>query len=121
MLPWKKTTSPTYFLGLMFLVSVVNYLDRQVLAIVQEDVKADLLFSDSQLGLLTLAFGLSHALFAVPMGRLADRISRMNVLIACLSVWSAMTMAVGAVTNFTQLAAARMGVALGEAGVTPTV
>ena len=117
---FKASSSGTWLLTLLFLVSVVNFLDRQVLSIVQEDVKQDLALSDSQLGLLALGFGITHALFALPIGRIADRAPRKTVLVACLTVWSGITMMAGVVTNFVQLFATRMGVGAGEAGVTPT-
>ena len=112
--------SAPYFMTILFLISVVNFLDRQVLSIVQEDVKIELSLSDSQLGLLALAFGLFHAGFALPVGRMADRSSRKSVLVGCLAVWSSITLFTGFVTNFVQLMVMRMGVAMGEAGVTPT-
>jgi len=116
----RQSTSGTYLLILLFLVSTINFLDRQVLSIVQEDIKLDLTLTDSQLGMLGLAFGLINAFFAIPIGRIADRIPRKTVLLACLTLWSSVTAMAGLVQNFTQLLIARMGVALGEAGVTPT-
>ncbi|MCG8442314.1 MAG: MFS transporter, partial [Caulobacterales bacterium] len=95
-------------------------MDRQVLSIVQEDVKLDLGLSDGQLGLFALAFGTVHAICALPLGRVADKAPRKTVLIACLTVWSSMTAVAGMAGNFVQLLLARMGVAAGEAGVTPT-
>jgi len=115
-----RTSSPKYFLVLMFFIGVINYLDRQVLGIVQDDIKADLSLTDSQLGYIGLAFGLMHAFFALPIGRLGDRTSRKKVLVACMGVWSTMTMVTGAISNFGQLVITRMGVAIGESGVTPT-
>jgi len=117
---FKKINSPKYLLVVLFLITVVNYLDRQILSIVQEDVKVDLGLSDSQLGYLVLAFGAMHALFAIPIGRLADKKSRKNILAACLLIWSGFTAIGGSVTNFFQLLITRMGVGMGEAGVTPT-
>lgn len=104
----------------MFFVGVINYLDRQVLGIVQDDIKADLSLTDGQLGLLSLAFGLVHAFFALPIGRIGDRTSRKRVLVACMTLWSSMTMLMGAISSFITLVITRMGVALGESGVTPT-
>ena len=115
-----QTESGTYLLVLLFLVSVMNFLDRQVLSIVQEDIKLELTLTDGQLGFLALGFGVTNALFALPIGRLADRIPRKTVLVSCLALWSSVTALCGLVTNFSQLLVARMGVALGEAGVTPT-
>ena len=105
---------------MLFFVSVLNFLDRQVLAIVQEDIKLELGLSDSQLGMLALAFGAVHGLSALPVGRLADRFSRKKVLLGCLTVWSSITLLTGFVSSFGQLLATRIGVAMGEAGVTPT-
>lgn len=105
---------------MMFFIGVINYLDRQVLGIVQDDIKAELLLTDQQLGLIGLSFGLAHAFFALPIGRIGDRTSRKSVLVACMAMWSSMTIAMGAVSSFVMLLITRMGVALGEAGVTPT-
>lgn len=116
----RQSTSGAYLLTLFFLVSVVNFLDRQALSIVQEDIKFDLTLTDSQLGMLGLGFGLIHAIFALPIGRLADRIPRKTVLMVCMVFWSSATAAGGAAMNFIHLLLARMGVAAGEAGVTPT-
>jgi MFS family permease len=117
---FQKSSSGNYLLALLFAVSVINFLDRQILSIVQEDVKVDLSLTDSQLGFLALAFGLVHALFALPIGRIADRVPRKGVLVVCLTVWSSITALGGLVANYSQLVLVRMGVALGEAGVTPT-
>ncbi len=112
--------NPYYLLGLLFLISVINFLDRQVLSILQEDIRADLALTDSQLGLLALGFGVLYAVFALPVGRLADSHSRKGILLACLTLWSAVTSATALVQSFVALLAARMGVAVGEAGVNPT-
>lgn len=116
----RQSTSGAYLIALLFLVSVVNFLDKQILSIVQEDVKVDLSLSDSQLGLLALVFGLTHSIFATPFGRAADRIPRKSVLVFCLTFWSTATALGGIVQNYIQLALVRIGVAFGEAGVTPT-
>ena len=115
-----STSSGAWLLTLLFLISVCNFLDRQVLSVVQEQVKVDLQLSDSQLGLLALGFGLAHALFALPLGRLSDRMPRKTVLTACLTVWSAFTVVAGAANSFWAMFLARTGVGAGEAGVTPT-
>lgn len=113
-------TSASWMLILLFLVNVMSYLDRQVLAIVQESIKEDFGWNDAHLGWLQLIFGIALALSAIPIGRLADRISRQKVLVACLSLWSAATVFAGVAASFTQMLIARLGVGIGEAGVTPT-
>ena len=117
--PW--SSSPRYLLAVMFLIAVFSILDRQILAILQEDIKLDLRLTDSQLGMLALAFGFFHAAMAIPIGRLADtRFSRKSVLAACLALWSAATVACGVAQGFVQLMLARLGVGAGTAGFPPT-
>ena len=112
--------SPGVVLGLLFLVSILNYLDRQIVNVLAEDIKADLKLSDTQLGLLTgAAFGLLYSVLAIPMGRLADRMDRMRLIALVLLVWSGFTALCGITQNFIQLALARMGVGVGEAGSQP--
>lgn len=115
-----KSSPSSYLIAVLFLVAVVNFLDRQVLAIVQDDIKDELGLTDGDLGQLALIFGLVHASFALPVGRLADRWSRKFTLVLCLGVWSGITVMTGFVKSFAQLAILRVGVAVGESGVTPT-
>ncbi|HEM46004.1 MAG TPA: MFS transporter, partial [Alphaproteobacteria bacterium] len=81
-----------YALGLLTTVYVINFVDRQVLSILQESIKRDLGVSDFQLGLLTgAAFGIFYATLGIPIARLADRVSRKGVMAVCLGIWSGMT------------------------------
>jgi predicted MFS family arabinose efflux permease len=105
---------------LLMLVSMFNYVDRTILSILQEPVKADLGLSDTQLGLLTgLAFALLYATLSLPIARLADRFNRRNIITAALATWSGMTMLCGAAGSFLSLFIFRVGVAVGEAGSVP--
>lgn len=107
-------------LALLTTTYFFSYMDRQILAILLEDIKADLLLSDTQLGLLTgLAFALFYATLGIPVARLADRTNRRNIIAAALTIWSAMTALCGLAQNFTQLLLARIGVGIGEAGSSP--
>lgn len=107
-------------LALLTLTYFFSYMDRQILAILLEDIKADLLLSDTQLGLLSgLAFALFYATLGIPVARLADRTNRRNIIAAALTIWSAMTALCGLAQNFTQLLLARIGVGIGEAGSSP--
>lgn len=109
-----------YTLGLLLVIYVVNHIDRQVMYILAEDVKLDLVLSDGQLGVLMGgAFAIFYAFAGLPIARLADRGNRTNVISVALLVWSAMTIASGMATNFVQLLLARVGVGVGEAGCTP--
>src|SRR5215470_11067307 len=105
-----------YALGLLFVVYVFNFIDRQILAILLQPIKQDLGASDTAMGFLTgFAFALFYAVAGVPIARLADRRGRSALIAAGLAVWSAMTAASGLAQTFTQLALARIGVGVGEA------
>lgn len=116
----ERRTSRNYVLGILVVVYVFNFIDRQILAILQESIKADLLLSDTQLGFLGgIAFAIFYATLGMPIARIADRTSRTGVITVCLTLWSAMTALCGLVTSFVQLLLARIGVAVGEAGGSP--
>jgi MFS family permease len=109
-----------YALGLLFVVYVFNFIDRQILSILLEPIKEDLGVSDTAMGFLTgIAFALFYTIAGLPIARLADRHSRRTIIALGLAVWSAMTAASGLATTFTQLALARIGVGIGEAACTP--
>lgn len=106
-----------YVLAILYVIYALNFLDRQILSILFEPIKAELGLSDTQLGLLSgLAFALFYATLGIPIARLADRRSRRNILGLCLAVWSAMTAVCGLAMNFWHLLLGRFGVAIGEAG-----
>ncbi|MEL0250711.1 MAG: MFS transporter [Novosphingobium sp.] len=104
----------------LFLASVLNFADRSVFSALAQTIKADLRLTDLQLGLLQgLVFALLYAIAGMPIGRLADRLSRTRIIAAATIVWSAATAATGLAAGFVQLALARLTVGLGEAGFTP--
>ena len=115
--------TPAYRRYVLFVLTGVyafNFIDRQVLVILQEPIKADLGLSDTQLGLLTgLAFAALYVTLGLPIARYADKNNRKNVVSASLIVWSAMTALSGMAQNFTHLLLARIGVGVGEAGGSP--
>ena len=109
-----------YVLSVLVAVYVMNFVDRQILAIVLEDVKAELGASDTVMGLLSgLAFVMFYTLAGIPIARWADRGSRRFIIALGLTVWSAMTAACGLARTTGQLALARFGVGIGEAAGTP--
>ena len=109
-----------FALGLLFLVGLLNYLDRFLIAILLPDMKAELGLSDTQIGMITgLAFTIFYAVMGIPIARLADRVSRRTIVSMALAAWSAMTAVCGLVQNFSQLLIARILVGVGEAGATP--
>ena len=107
-------------LTLLTVTYFFSYMDRQILSILLEPIKADLGVSDTQLGLLTgLAFAVFYAVLGIPVARLADRHNRVNIIAISLALWSVMTGLCGLAQNFLQLLLARIGVGVGEAGSSP--
>jgi MFS family permease len=115
--------TPRYRNYVLFILTcgyVLNFVDRQVMTILLEPIKAEFGASDTQMGLISgLAFALFYATLGVPVARLADRWSRRNVLAISMATWSAVTAACGTAGSFWQLALLRVGVGIGEAGGTP--
>ena len=110
-----------YVLGVLVLVYILNFIDRQILSILAVDIKRDLGLTDSDLGFLGgAAFAVFYALFGVPLGRLADNWNRKKLLSIGLALWSTMTALSGFANNKLTLSLARMGVGIGEATASPT-
>jgi sugar phosphate permease len=110
-----------YVLVVLVLVYIINFIDRQILSILAEDIKADLGLTDADLGFLFgAAFAVFYALFGIPLGRLADNWNRKKLLSIGLTLWSAMTALSGLAQNQVTLSLARMGVGVGEATASPT-
>jgi MFS family permease len=106
--------------GTLALAYTFNFLDRQFLSVLAEPVKRDLHLSDTQLGLLTgLMFALFYTAFGIPVAMLADRTSRVRIIAVACGLWSLCTAACGFAGGFAALAAARIGVGVGEAGGSP--
>ncbi|MGB0478651.1 MAG: spinster family MFS transporter, partial [Parvibaculales bacterium] len=109
-----------YTVGLLTLIYTANYVDRQIVAILLQAIKTDLQLSDTQLGMLTgLAFGIFYATLGIPIAILADRYSRRNIIAISVIIWSGMTALCGLAGSYLQLALARIGVGIGEAGSSP--
>ena len=118
--PYTSMSARYYAVGLLTVVYTFNFIDRQLLSILQESIKADLLLSDQQLGLLTgIAFAMFYVTAGIPIARWADRGNRRNIVALAIGVWSFMTAISGLVQNYVQLLLARMGVGVGEAGGSP--
>ena len=117
--PARVTWRSHYALAVLTVIYVFNYIDRQLMAILIEPVKAEFAISDTQIGLLSgLTFALFFTLFGFPLGRLSDRIGRKPVIVLACVGWSVMTMLCGLAGSFLFLLLARIGVAIGEAGGT---
>ena len=107
-------------LGILTVVYVSNFVDRQVINVLASYIIEDLDISDGQFGMLSgLAFALIYTTLGIPIARWADIGNRRNVIAISVTIWSIMTAACGAAQNFTQLFLARFGVGIGEAGGSP--
>ena len=110
----------SYTLFLLVVVFTSSHIDRQIVAILQEPIKAAFQISDTQLGLLTgVMFAVFYATLGMPMAMWADRRSRRNLITFSVTMWSAMTALCGMALQFWQLLIARIGVGVGEAGSNP--
>jgi predicted MFS family arabinose efflux permease len=117
---FSKPTYQWYVLALLTIVYVFNFIDRNILAILGQSIKDELLISDTAFGFLGgIAFAIFYTFMGIPIARLADRKSRKTILAVCLAIWSAMTALSGLAQNFSMLLMARIGVAVGEAGGSP--
>lgn len=113
-------TYRSYALALLTLVYVFNFIDRQIVVILQESIRIDLGLMDWQLGLLSgFAFAIFYCTLGIPIARAADRGNRSTIIALSVAVWSIMTAVCGLVQAFWQLLLARIGVGVGEAGCSP--
>jgi predicted MFS family arabinose efflux permease len=111
-----------YILFMVTLVYVVNYLDRQILAILLPLIKAEFGVSDSALGLLAgPAFAVVYATLGIPLAFIADRVNRRNIIAGSMALFSLMTLVCNYATSFTHLLLARFGTGIGEAGTGPSI
>lgn len=114
------TKYSNFILFMLTGVYVFNFIDRQILVILQESIKKDLGLSDTQLGLMSgFTFALFYVSFGIPIARLADKGNRKKIITISLIIWSGMTALSGRAQNFFQLLLARIGVGIGEAGGSP--
>jgi MFS family permease len=111
-----------YVLAILVAAYAFNFLDRQVLPVALEAIKADLSLSDTQLGLLTgMSFAIFYAIAGIPIARWADRGHRPAIVSMSLALLSATLALCGIAVNFVQLMLVRIGVGIGEAGVVPPI
>ena len=112
---------PHYVLGVLVLVYIFNFIDRNILSILAEDIKADLGVTDSQMGFLYgTVFAVFYAVFGIPLARFADVWRRRSLIAVGLSFWSLMTALSGLARTFPVLALCRVGVGIGEACASPS-
>ena len=110
----------SYVVFILAAAYACSYLDRSVIGIVLPQLKKEFHFGDTGLGFLSgLAFATFYVVFGLPVAVVADRGNRRNLIAVAIAMWSAMTALCGLAGNFVQLAAARFGVGIGEAGLSP--
>lgn len=108
-------------LAVLVLVNMSNYLDRSIIAILQQPLKDDLGLTDWQLGMISgPAFAACYAIAGIPVARMADRGNRGLILGIATAIWSAMTALCGLANSFVQLALCRIGVGAAEGACSPT-
>jgi MFS family permease len=116
----ENRSSKTFILILLTMVYAFSFIDRQILGILVPFVQKELELTNTQIGfLLGPAFAIIYTITAIPIAWLADRVSRINILTIALATWSGFTALTGFAGNYTQIAIARMGVGVGEAGGSP--
>lgn len=111
-----KASPRTVTLTLLLLAYIFNFVDRNIIGVLAVPIRAEFGLSDTALGTLGVAFGVVYAVAAVPIGWLADHRGRAGIIAGAVAVWSLFTAACGLAGTYAQLIAARIGVALGEAG-----
>ncbi len=116
----KSMGTAWYMVVLCMIAYLFSFVDRQIVALLIEPIRADLEISDTQFSLIHgLAFAIFYAVMGLPIARLADTKSRPVIIAIGIAVWSVATAVCGTAKNFWQLFAARMGVGVGEAALSP--
>ncbi len=115
-----KTATTWWPLAILVAVNVLNFYDRQVAGAVVEPVRKEFLLSDTQIGALNTVSLILYGLVGLPLGLLADKVSRKKLLAAGIVVWAAFTACARFVHSYSFLMVTRLGVGVGEATAAPT-
>lgn len=114
-----RRSYPMYVFWIMFAISFLNYLDRNVFTGAANTIAHELGFGVDGIGFIASAFLIIYTLCTIPLGIWADRASRKDVVASCVAVWSVITALTALATNFTTLFLSRMLLGVGEAGYFP--
>lgn len=118
--PWPTREQALFALVVLMIGYIVSFIDRQILSLMVQPIKADLGVSDFEMSLLQgFAFALFFCILGLPFGRLADRYSRRHIIMFGVLLWSVMTILCGLASSYALLFLARMGVGVGEAALAP--
>jgi len=119
-IPYPSERVAWYVVGVLMVVYIFSFVDRQILSLMVGPIREDLGISETQMGLLMgPTFAIFYAIFGFPLGRLADSKSRRTIIAVGLAAWSVMTAGCGMARSYAQLAAFRLGVGVGEASLSP--
>ena len=117
---WPPAPAAWYTVGLLFVAYTFSFVDRFILTLLIEPIKQDFNLSDTGVSLLVgFAFVIFYTFLGIPIGRLADRVNRRNLIVAGITLWSCMTALCGMARGFGSLFVARIGVGVGEAALSP--
>jgi MFS family permease len=118
--PYPSERVAWYVVGVLMVVYIFSFVDRQILSLMVGPIREDLNISETQMGLLMgPTFAIFYAIFGFPLGRLADSKSRRTIIAVGLGAWSLMTLGCGMARTYAQLAVFRLGVGVGEASLSP--
>ena len=119
--PMFSESYKTTVLWLLVLAYTFNFIDRTIISTIGQAIKVDLGLTDTQLGLLGgLAFALLYTTLGIPIARVAERHNRVNIISIAIVIWSGFTALCGMANNFLTLVLFRLGVGVGEAGLSPS-
>src|SRR5260370_22656194 len=119
--PYPATSYSWYVVGVLTLVYVFSFIDRQIMSLLVRPLRRDLNITDTQVSILMgLGFAIFYTLCGIPLGRLADTRSRRSIIAAGLVAWSFFTALCGLAKNFGQMLLWRIGVGVGEASLSPS-
>lgn len=117
---YPKPTIAWFTVAVLFIAYIFSFIDRMIIGLLVEPMKADLQISDTEISLLQgMAFAVFYTIAGIPIGRLIDRSSRVKIITVGVCLWSFMTMICGFAGQYWQLFLARMGVGVGEATLSP--
>ena len=117
--PYPSATAGWFLVVMLTIAYIFSFVDRYILGLLIEPIKAEFDLSDRSIGWLLSAFTLVYGFVGIFMGWLIDRGKRIWIVSIGVALWSAATIATGTAKNFVQLFAARMGVGVGEATLSP--
>jgi MFS family permease len=117
---WPSTGVAWYAVAILFIAYTFSFADRFILSLLIEPIKQDLQLSDTKISLLHgFAFAIFYTVMGIPIGRLADKYNRRHIIALGVATWSVMTAVCGITRGYWELFAARVGVGVGEAALSP--